>query len=240
MRAMGNRAVRIIGAGTLAADACAARRAVAAGAAASVLLALAACASMDDMRSQLETRPSCCASFKELPTKPAGLDSPIAFSARDEAPVFAFKGGKSHFIAIRLPQPRTANLARIEIDTSGFVGLDVYKNTVRSFCPAYTLLDEDFVELKSAPVQVVHLGPTWLRSAHFEGRVRVPAEASYLIVHTSRQLLESSLNLGPSGGYIGPYSFLPDAYSSMRSEGYGEQHCAPEANVAITLSRASD
>jgi hypothetical protein len=164
-------------------------RAVAAFALLCVLSLLAACASMDDMRNGLESKPSCCKSLRDLPTVTARPDGPMQFGAGDNAPVFDFKTGKSHFIAIKLPQPRTAAIAKLEVDTSGFVELDVYKNTVRSFCPAYLLLDEDFVELKAAPVQLVHVRPTWLRSAHFEGIMRVPAEASYRTVFVCARCL---------------------------------------------------
>jgi hypothetical protein len=199
------------------------------------MVLLGGCATMEDMRGQLDAAPSCCATLRELPVTSATPGVPVSFAAGDSAPVYAFKTGKSHFIAIKLPQPRTANVARIEVDHSGFVGLDVYKNTVRSFCPAYMLLDEDFVELKTAPVHVARVRPSLLRSAHFAGAIRVPPEATYLVLLTTKQLLESSLNWGPSGGYIGPYSFAPDAYSSMHSEGFGEEHCAPEANVSIVI-----
>jgi len=210
-----------------------------------ILVIATGCASMSDLNNQVQAKPSCCASFRDLPYEDATEATPLRFATTNNSQVFSFRGGKSHFLAVRIP-PLPSESARLlaDVDVSLSMpafGLEAYNNTVRAFCPAYTLLDDNYSEIASSAVQVQFVPQSWFRGPHWTGSFGIPKQARYLLIHTTAQLLESSINEGPSGGYIGPYSSLgPGVVSSRHSEGNASnEYCAPDANLSITIHTGS-
>jgi len=191
---------------------------------------------MSEMNDSLRSKRSCCTSFRELPYVEADAANKMDFASSDSSPVFQFPEGKSFFMALRLPQSLSPGVADLEVRFSRSI-LDPYKGTVRAFCPAYTLLRDDFSEIKSSAVQVRYAAPTWTKGGRWVGQIVIPDGARYIVLHTSDHLLEGSVNMGPHGGYIGPYTDLgPDVYTSMHSDGNaGNVFCAPDANLSIQV-----
>ena len=203
---------------------------------AAVLSSLNACSSMSAMNDSLRSKRSCCTSFRDLPYVEVDAANKMDFSSSDSSPVFQFPEGKSFFMALRLPQSLSPGVAELEVRFSRSI-LDPYMGTVRAFCPAYTLLRDDFSEIKSSAVQVHFAASTWTKGARWVGQIVIPDGTRYIVLHTTDDLLEGSVNMGPHGGYISPYTDLgPGVYTSMHSDGNtGNVFCAPDANLSIQV-----
>lgn len=145
----------------------------------------------------LSTTASCCrelaeAAYTALPG--AGKQS---HAINQKSPVYEFPGGRSRFVALKLPRLATAySIAIRSIATPGNLPAT---GRLYIFSPEVLLLDEAFQPVKAGrelfftPVPASMMPP---RSASLQTQLtaRDLGRAHYLVVHTSRRAIETELN----------------------------------------------
>jgi hypothetical protein len=147
-------------------------------AAACLLLGLlAACATRNTtvLRHDLATRAVCCASYAEMHFVPLTADE-TELTLGAGSPIFEFPEGRSYFGAYRLPAgPSPGIVFRSYMLGAMFPDVNV-------LFPSFVFLDADH-----RVVSVVHDAPMANpdRGTHWDGQLRIPPSAAYLVVYTT-------------------------------------------------------
>jgi hypothetical protein len=176
------------------------------------VLSCAGCGQFVDMKSSLEAYRAaspCCTSFAELKYEQLTYPADLSISIDDHSPVFDFdRAGKSRFAAFELPQPGTPYRLVLR---SYLLGDGLFDKA--AFFPLVTFLDADKKPFYTSSALLLKFVPFTLTNEPSEpsrlefARVIMPPDperyetpARYIVIHTSRELIES-------GGYasqVGP------------------------------------
>lgn len=153
------------------------RHALCAGAACLLLGLLGACATRNTsvLRHDLVTRDACCASYAEMHFAALTTDE-TELTLGAGSPIFAFPEGRSYFGAYRLPPgPSPGIVFRSYMLGAMFPDVNV-------LFPSFMFLDADH-----RVISVVHDAPMANPDhvAHWDGQLRIPPSAAYLVVYTT-------------------------------------------------------
>jgi hypothetical protein len=161
-----------------------------------IVLACAACGTFVDTKSDLaayRNAPSCCASLADLPFEPLAFPTEIEFSIDAKSPLFDFGPyGRSYFKAFELPA--TTEDYRFVVRSyalrDGILGVAMY-------FPLVTFLDAEKRPLATSTRQNLDFSgggffdePTEPGRLQYATIVTARSPARYVIVHTSRNLIE--------------------------------------------------
>lgn len=116
----------------------------------------------------------CCASFREMPYVSLPAAQKKIFQIDPESPVYAFKEGRSRFVALELPAASAVLRVRSNVITAWV--------EPTTFDPFVTFLDKDFGNLGESVLAMRILADA--NGRYREASVRVPGGASYAIVYT--------------------------------------------------------
>ncbi|MGA7538140.1 MAG: MalM family protein [Steroidobacteraceae bacterium] len=147
----------------------------------------------------LASAPSCCAGMQTFRFRPLPLDGYVDQRIDTDSPAFAFKTGKSYFLAYQLP--RTEKATTLEVDSW-------VHETV--FFPRLLFLDKSFAPVRLLGPPAVHFVPAGpVEPDHYEADCSIgPADpARYLIILTTETDLGSVLELSANVSFTqGPGS----------------------------------
>ncbi len=120
----------------------------------------------------------CCASFRDMPFLAMPAAQKRTFQIDSESPVYAFKEGRSRFVALRLPAGPASLRLRSNVVTAWV--------EPTTFDPFVTFLDQGFESLgETVPEMRNGSGNSSDASSRFrEAVVRIPSRAAYVILYT--------------------------------------------------------
>lgn len=124
--------------------------------------------------SEIGTQAVCCASFRDMPFIALPAAQKRTFQIDGESPVYAFKEGRSRFVAVRLPAGPASMRLRSNVVTAWV--------EPTTFDPFVTFLDQGFESLGETVPELRNSSDALSR--YREAVVRVPARAAYAVLYT--------------------------------------------------------
>ncbi|WP_438952230.1 hypothetical protein [Porticoccus sp.] len=157
-----------------------------------ILVHLSACSSVSQTQEALRTAEVCCKDFPAMSyavirsVKPS--DAPVDIELSDRSPVFAFSTGKSYFSAYTLSPGQSGTDLLLVFAPGRFNALNS-----GAFCPVVTYLNRQHEPIASEDLSIRWVSADQSRTGYWTAAQTVPVEASYLIVHTTDQLMSRQL-----------------------------------------------
>ena len=193
---------------------------------------LAACATVQEEKEQLDAKRVCCDSVSQFKYEALPAQGSTEFSLNAESPAFAFETGKSYFKAYALPDSAPGRKLRIA-HRPGQLGMIGPPEYTPAYCPRIVFLDEHFEQLFEA-TNFPRWVPTLLEGGHFENTVWVPEKAKYVVLHTNPRVygVRAATRVTSGGGY------MVGSTAVVSRGGEGISHpCGPIANgVSVSIS----
>lgn len=155
---------------------------------------LQACSSVSQTRDALRMAEVCCDDFAAMsfPTihsvNPS--DTPVVVELNDRSPVYSFSTGKSYFSAYALSHGQPGSDLLLMFAPGRFNALNS-----GTFCPIVTYLNSQHEPIASEDLVIRWVSADQSRSGYWTAAQTVPAAASYLIVHTSDEMLSRQLSI---------------------------------------------
>jgi hypothetical protein len=154
-------------------------------------LALVGCVSYGTIeQARKGTGPNCCASFREMHYSELPRGQKRQFDLDTSTRSFAFVQGLSRFVAIRFPASMPPTDLWLKTFWIGNLGPESFV-----FRPTLTILDRDFSVIWTLTPTVTWT-PSFMAAQEnlgWEGRLPVPGNASYVVVHTIKDQIGSRL-----------------------------------------------
>ncbi|MEP3856665.1 hypothetical protein [uncultured Porticoccus sp.] len=193
---------------------------------------LQACTTVSETRNALRTAEVCCddfaaMSFATIPSiNPS--DIPVGIELNDRSPVYPFSTGKSYFSAYALGPGQPGSDLLLMFMPDRF-------NTLNSgtFCPVVTYLNSQYEPIASGDLTIRWVSADKSRTGYWTAAQTVPAAASYLIVHTSDEMLSRQLSIDAvTENQTIMVGYAVATIPVTRSAGY---RCLPVGKVNIIL-----
>jgi hypothetical protein len=152
----------------------------------------ASCSSVSQTRDALRTAEVCCDDFAAMSfaairsVNPS--DTPVGIELNDRSPAYSFSTGKSYFSAYALSPGQPGSDLLLMFAPGRFNALNS-----GTFCPIVTYLNSQHEPIASEDLVIRWVSADQSRSGYWTAAQTVPVEASYLIVHTSDQLMSRQL-----------------------------------------------
>lgn len=158
------------------------------------MLLQASCSSVTQTRDALRTAEVCCddfaaMSFTAIPSVNPS-DTPVVVELNDRSPVYPFSTGKSYFSAYALSHGQPGSDLLLMFTPGRFNALNS-----GTFCPMVTYLNRQHEPIASEDLAIRWVSADQSRTGYWTAAQTVPAAASYLIVHTSDEMLSRQLSI---------------------------------------------
>ena len=166
----------------------------------------------------VETKPTaggCCSRYSDFTFEPLPLGKEVKLTVSETSPVFAFAGGASHYVALRMPE---------QSDKGTFIVRSHPERSVRAvvpwyFFPAVTFLDERHGELATLSDERFAFLPTVSAASRRSSR-RFPCPPAPVMPLSTRRETRSA----PSPG------------AEARADGFGHGIASPAGSIAAALA----
>lgn len=155
---------------------------------------LQACTTVSETRDALRTAEVCCDDFAAMSfaairsVNPS--DTPVGIELNDRSPVYPFSTGKSYFSAYALSPGQPGSDLLLMFMPDRFNALNS-----GTFCPVVTYLNSRHQPIASEDLSIRWVSADKSRTGYWTATQTVPAAASYLIVHTSDEMLSRQLSI---------------------------------------------
>lgn len=180
------------------------------------------CASPQAERTRLQGLTACCNEIQTIPiSQPLNLESEISIS--QDAPVFDFESGRSHFVAFTIPERYRGR----KVFVRSFASMLPQRGRAFGyFAPTLMYLDAERKVIASThddkPMGELY---GWSGHGAFVSTTSVPRSAHYVIVYTSSERLgeryttyiQSPTYLAPVGGALIPQGGRQSPHSGVRT-----------------------
>lgn len=157
-----------------------------------MLAHLQGCTNISQTREALRTAEVCCNEFPAMTFAPIRSvnpsDTPVEVELNDRSPVYRFSAGKSYFSAYALSPGQPGGDLLLMFMPDRFDALNS-----GTFCPVVTYLNSRYEPIVSEELAIHWVSADKSRTGYWTAAQTVPAEASYLIVHTTDQLMSRQL-----------------------------------------------
>jgi hypothetical protein len=157
-----------------------------------ILVPLEACTSVSETREALRTAEVCCDEFAAMPfaairsVNPS--DTPVGIELDNRSPAYPFSTGKSYFSAYALSPGQRGSDLLLMFMPDRFNALNS-----GTFCPVVTYLNSQYEPIPRGDLEIRWVSADKSTTGYWTAAQTVPVEASYLIVHTSDQLMSRQL-----------------------------------------------
>lgn len=155
---------------------------------------LQACTSVSQTRDTLQAAEICCDEFAAMSfaairsVNPS--DTPVAIELDDRSPAYPFSTGKSYFSAYALSPGQPGSDLLLMFMPGRFNALNS-----GTFCPVVTYLNSRHEPIASEDLAIRWVSADQSMTGYWTAAQTVPAAASYLIVHTSDEMLSRQLSI---------------------------------------------
>ncbi|PHS74089.1 MAG: hypothetical protein COB19_08130 [Porticoccus sp.] len=159
-----------------------------------ILVPLQACTSISQTREVLRMAEVCCDDFAAMSfaairsVNPS--DTPVGIELNDRSPAYSFSTGKSYFSAYALSPGQPGSDLLLMFMPDRFNALNS-----GTFCPIVTYLNSQHEQIASEDLVIRWVSADQSRSGYWTAAQTVPVAASYLIVHTSDEMLSRQLSI---------------------------------------------
>ena len=145
---------------------------------------------------QIGTQPVCCASFRDMPFVALHAAQKRTFVIDTDTPVYAFRDGRSRFVAVRLPAAPASLRVRSNVITAWV--------EPTTFDPFVTFLDGGYQSLGESALPTRVAAESGAR--FLEGEIRVPRGAAFAVLYTKPAVYLTKRREGPPPLVVGAQS----------------------------------
>ena len=193
---------------------------------------LQACTSVSQTHDALRTAEVCCDDFATMPftsirsVNPS--DIPVEIELHGRSPAYAFSTGKSYFSAYALSPGQPGGNLLLMFSPGRFNALNS-----GTFCPVVTYLNSQYEPVASEDLSMRWVSADQSMTGYWTAAQTVPADASYLIVHTTDELMSRQLAIDAvTEQQTIMVGYAVATIPVTRAAGY---RCLPEGRVKVIL-----